>query len=323
MQKRFLSIFLLLLLSVPVTAFAGLDDYFVSTEWLAKNRQNAVVVDVRKGPLFLLGHIDGAQHVSHDAFLETRNHVKSLVPGSAKTSALLSKLGATPSTPVVVYAEDDNPYAARLVWSLQYNGHKKAYVLDGGYDKWAAEGRATSLLPGPAPKPTDYHLTASTEYLDARADADYVYTRLENPGVVVWDARSDGEYAGSDVRADRGGHIPGAVHLNWTSLQTEVNGVKVLKKADEIVALLNDKGITSEKEIIAHCQTGIRSSYATLVLLGLGYQRARNYDGSWIEWANNTTLPIINAQGQLDTSIYLSLDQTGEAKVQKQPVVIQ
>ncbi len=323
MQKRLFSLVLLLLLSVPFSAFAGLGDYFVTTEWLAQNRQQAVVVDVRKAPLFLLGHIDGAHHVSRDEFLETRNNVKSLVPGSAKTAALLSRLGVTPSTPVVVYAEDDNPYAARLVWSLHYNGHKKAYVLDGGYDKWAAEDRPTSLLPTAAPEPTAYRLTAATDYLDARADADYVYTRLENPGVVVWDTRRPEEYAGSEVRADRGGHIPGAVHLNWTNLQTEVDGVKVLKKADEIIALLNSKGITSEKEIIAHCQTGIRSSYATLVLLGLGYQRASNYDGSWIEWANNTTLPIINAQGQLETSIYLSLDQTGEARVQKQQEVIQ
>ncbi len=323
MLKRSLFISVLFSLVFAAGAFAALDDYFVSTQWLGEHRDKAVIVDVRKGPLYLLGHIYGAHHVKRDDFLETRYGVKSLVPGPAKTAALLGRLGVTPETPVVVYAEDDNPYAARLVWSLHYNGHKNAYVLDGGYDKWSAEGRATSLLPTAAPVSVDYRLNEHSEYLDARADADYVYTRLENPGVVIWDSRSAGEYAGSDVRADRGGHIPGAVHLNWTDLQTEVNGIKVLKNKSELIALLQSNGITSDKEIIAHCQTGIRSSYATLVLLGLGYQRASNYDGSWIEWANSSTLPIIDAQGHLDTAIALSLDRTREQKVQKQQEVVQ
>ncbi len=322
MFKRSILVLLSVLLILPGIVFAGLDDYFVSTQWLAENRDNSVVIDVRKGPFYLIGHIEGAFHIQRSDFLETRNGVKSLVPGSAKIATLLGKLGVTPDTNVVVYAEDDNPYAARLVWSLQYNGHKKAYVLDGGYEKWAAEDRQTSLFAPDEPEPVTYQVSDDVQYLDARADADYVYTRLENPGVVVWDTRRTDEYKGVEVRADRGGHIPGAVHLNWTNLQTEVDGIKVLKKESEIVALLQSNGITSNKEIIAHCQTGIRSAYATLVLLGLGYQRASNYDGSWIEWANNSILPIINAQGELDTSIHLSLDRTRE-QLQNQPEVIQ
>jgi len=76
--------------------------------------------------------------------------------------------------------------------------------------------------------------------------------------------------------------------------------VKVLKNRDEIISLLNERGLTPDREIVAHCQTGIRSSYATLVLMGLGYERTKNYDGSWIEWANNPTLPIITTDGKLD-----------------------
>ena len=322
MFKRSILVVVSVLLILPGVVFAGLNEYFVSTQWLAENRENSVVIDVRKSPFYLIGHVDGAFHVKRSDFLETRNGVKSLVPGSAKISTLLGRLGVTPDTNVVVYAEDDNPYAARLVWSLQYNGHKKAYVLDGGYDKWSAENRETSLLSPPDPVAVTYQVSEDVQYLDARADADYLYTRLENPGVVVWDTRRTDEYKGIEVRADRGGHIPGAVHLNWTNLLTEVNGVKILKKEADIIALLQSNGITSNKEIIAHCQTGIRSAYATLVLLGLDYQRASNYDGSWIEWANNSILPIINAQGELDTSIHLSLDRTRE-QLQNQPEVIQ
>lgn len=300
-MKRFAqSLLIALLFALPVASHAALGDYFVSTQWLAENREQVVVVDVRKDPFYLLGHIAGAQHVARSEFLETRNQVKSLVPSAASFTKLLSQLGVTPETIVVAYAEDDNPYAARFVWTLRYHGHKNAFVLDGGYDKWAAEDRDTKLLSSAKPQPSQYVLAADAEYLQARSGADYIYTRLENPGVLVWDTRRSAEFQGSEVRADRGGHIPGAVHLNWTDLQTEVNGVKVLKSADELRALLQANGLTSDKEIVAHCQTGIRSSYATLVLLGLGYEQVKNYDGSWIEWANNPTLPIINANGHLE-----------------------
>ncbi|AMV70511.1 hypothetical protein JCM30471_25040 [Desulfuromonas carbonis] len=302
--KLGLLIFLFALL--PGVSQAALEDYFVDTQWLAANRDHVVVLDVRKAPLYWLGHIDGALNVEKERFLETRNEVKSLVPTAAAFQNLMSSLGLTTASTVVVYAEDDNPYAARLVWTLRYHGHQKAFVLDGGYDKWSMEGRNISLLPTKTPEASNYAFAVDGDYLEARADADYLYTRLETPDAVVWDTRSDGEFAGTDVRADRGGHIPGAIHLNWTNLQKEVNGVKVLKSPEEINALLLSHGVTPDKEVIAHCQTGIRSSYATLVLLGLGYQQVKNYDGSWIEWANNKTLPIIDAKGQLNASIPVS-----------------
>ncbi len=300
-------LFFALLIALPASSHAALSDYFVSTNWLAENRENVVVVDVRQPPLYLLGHIDGSHSVPRSSFLQKRNQVKSLVPTAAAIRELLSGLGVTPDSTVVAYAEDDNPYAARFVWTLRYHGHKNSFVLDGGYDKWAAEERRTSILPTASAQPTRYDLSADADYLQARAEADYIFTRLENPGVLVWDTRRDAEYKGTEVRADRGGHIPGAVHLNWTELQKEVNGVKVLKSSEEIVTLLKEYGLTSDKEIVAHCQTGIRSSYATLVLLGLGYEAVKNYDGSWIEWANNPTLPIINAQGQLHSSVQVSM----------------
>lgn len=307
MKRIIKSLLVALFLIIPTLSGAALSDYFVSTDWLQENRDNVIVLDARQKPLYLLGHIDGALSVPRSAFLEKRNQVKSLVPTAAAFTKLLSSLGAKPDSTLVVYAEDDNPYAARLVWTLQYHGHKKSYVLDGGYDKWAEEDRATTFRLSPKPSHTNYQLSSETEYLQARAEADYIYTRLENPSVLVWDTRTPEEYKGTKVRADRGGHIPGAVHLNWVELQSEVNGVKVLKGRDEIIALLHANGLTSDKEIIAHCQTGIRSSYATLVLLGLGYEQVKNYDGSWIEWANNPTLPIIDVNGQFDSSVQVSL----------------
>jgi thiosulfate/3-mercaptopyruvate sulfurtransferase len=288
--QRYFILISLLLVGLPSLVNAALNDYFVQTGWLAENRSQVVVLDARQTPLFLVGHIEGAHHVPRSEFLNTRNGVKSLVPTSTAFETLMEKLGITPETTVVTYAEDNNPYAARLAWTLRYYGHEKTLVLDGGYQKWAAENRPTTLRPTMAATPSHYRVSVPGT---ARAEADYVLTQLGNPSVVIWDTRTPNEYDGSDKRADRGGHIPGAIHLNWTELQHEVDGVKVLKSESEIRALLASRGITAGQEIVAHCQTGIRSAYATLVLQGLGYGQVKNYDGSWIEWANNPTLPII------------------------------
>ncbi len=288
--KRTITIATLLLIGLPALASAALGDYFVQTDWLAKNRSSVVILDARQTPLFLLGHIEGAHHLPRSEFLDKRNGVKSLVPTTTAFETLMGKFGITPETTVITYAEDNNPYAARLAWTLRYHGHSKVLVLDGGYEKWVKEGHPTSLLPTAAAVPSLYRVSTPGK---ARAEVDYVLTQLGNPSVVIWDTRTPEEYDGSEVRADRGGHIPGATHLNWTELQHEVNGVKVLKSESEIRKLLADYGISSHQEVIAHCQTGIRSSFATLVLQGLGYDQVKNYDGSWIEWANNPSLPIV------------------------------
>ncbi|MFO7578333.1 MAG: sulfurtransferase [Pelovirga sp.] len=316
-MKRLLSFLLLFgLAGAPAIVQADLGDYFVSTGWLDDQREQVLVLDVRRAPLYWLGHIEGAQHVDRSHFLATRNQVVSMVPTLEAVTALLGGLGATQETPVVVYAEDDNPYAARLVWTLHYHGHKKAYVLDGGYQKWTQEKRPTSVLASSKPTPATYVLAADTQSHGARAETDYIQTRLGHPGAIIWDTRRSAEHTGSEVRADRGGHIPGAIHLDWTDLQKEVDGVKVLKEHSELVSLLLRYGLTSDKEILAHCQTGIRSAYATLVLLGLGYDQVKNYDGSWIEWANNPLLPIVNADGNLESATQTS-GKTGSSGIFK------
>lgn len=289
--KKFISTAILLLAGLPTLAGAAIEDYFVQTDQLEANRSQVVILDARQSPLYLLGHIEGAYSVPRSLFLDKRDGVKSLVPTTTAFESLMEKFGISPETTVVTYAEDDNPYAARLAWTLRYHGHEKVLVLDGGYEKWAAEERPTSILPTATAIPSQYRVSSPGK---ARAEADYVLTQLGNPSVVIWDTRTPEEYDGSKVRADRGGHIPGATHLNWTELQHEVNGIKVLRPEAEIRALLAKHGITSAQEVIAHCQTGIRSSYATLVLQALDYDEVKNYDGSWIEWANNKTLPIVN-----------------------------
>ncbi|MDF1555389.1 MAG: sulfurtransferase [Deferrisomatales bacterium] len=278
-----------LVLFTGANALASLDGYFISTEKLAAAAGTVKIVDVRAMPLYLAGHIGGAVHLDRAEFLDTRRGVKSLIPTVPQIEKLLDSLGISDDDTVVAYADHGNPYSARLVWTLRFHGHEKSYALDGGYEKWAAEGRGTALLPT-FPRGTEGYTVRA--HRDLRADKDEIYATLGTPAVAVWDTRSAGEYTGTDVRADRGGHIPTAIHLDWRELQEEVDGVRVLKSENQIRALLAARGLTPERRVIAHCQTGIRSAYATLVLTGLGYPHPKNYDGSWIEWANEPSLPV-------------------------------
>lgn len=291
MKKLYIALLISLIIPAALahTAAAAISDYFVDTSWLSTRVNEVTVVDVRVGTKYLLGHIDGALHIDKKEFLSLRRGVKSLIPTVGEAQELFDRYGITPDTTVVVYAEHTNPYGARFAWTLKYHGHDKVYVLDGGYEKWTREGLPTSILPARAKRGDGYRITSNR---DIRAEADQVLTRLSNPSTVVWDTRGKGEYEGTDIRADRGGHIPGAVHLQWTDLLEEKDGIKVLKGQEDIEVLLASYGITRDKVVIAHCQTGIRSAYATLVLLALDYQDAKNYDGSWIEWANNQEFPI-------------------------------
>ncbi|MCJ7499750.1 sulfurtransferase [bacterium] len=285
---------IVLIFSLSTTASAGLKDYFVDTQWLDSNREKVVVVDVRNPIRYLLGHIEGAINIHRGEFLSTRHGTKSLVPTADEFEKLMDRNGITPETVVVAYAQHDNPYMARFIWTLRFHGHDRSYVLDGGYEKWDDENLPTDAFPTIISPTSGYTVTKSA---DIRAEGDYVLTRLNNPTSKVWDVRRKSEYNGLEVRADRGGHIPGAVHLEWDNLLREENGVKVLKEEEEIELILQAAGITRDVEIIAHCQTGIRSSYATLVLLSLGYN-ARNYDGSWLEWANCKNYPVEDSHEQ-------------------------
>lgn len=199
---------LLLILSLATTASAGLKDYFVDTQWLDSNREKVVVVDVRNPVRYLLGHIEGAINIPRGEFLSTLHGTKSLVPTADEFEKLMDRNGITPETVVVAYAQHDNPYMARFIWNLRFHGHERSYVLDGGYEKWDDENLPTDAFPTIISTTSGYTVTKSA---DIRAESDYVLTRLNNPTSKVWDVRRKSEYSGHEVRAKRGGHIPGAV----------------------------------------------------------------------------------------------------------------
>jgi thiosulfate/3-mercaptopyruvate sulfurtransferase len=264
---------------------------FSSTDALAADQQNVLVVDVRAFNSYSTGHIPGA--IRNPVTLNSTTPSATGAAGTlgltqAEFISLADKLGITPSTKVVAYDTDNSSSVGRFVWTLLRYGHKNVAILDGGYQKWVAEGRPKVTKSASTPLNPNTASYVVTSVSDIDVDAAYVLSRINLPGTVIWDSRTVLEYIGADQKSNkRGGHIPYAVNLDWTNLQQKnSDGVFVLKSNVEILNMLQQYGITPDKEIIVHCQAGVRSAYVTDTLLGLGFTRVKNYTGSWGEWSD-------------------------------------
>lgn len=247
----------------------------------------ALVIDVRPAHLFAAGHIPGAVHfdVWGISLIDTSD-----APLRAFTwmiGHLFSQRGVTPDRPVVVYEQDSGINAARAFWYLEYLGHPDAHVLDGGLDAWVADGRPTTTE-AVEPSKSDWH---GTPVEDRVAGWQLVHDRLGNAGTAILDTRSDGEYYAENVRAKRGGAIPGAVHLEW---KKNLAPDGRFKPEDELRAMYESAGVTPDKEVVTYCQGGYRAAHSYLALRILGYPAVRTYTGSWKEWGDREDLPLEN-----------------------------
>ena len=235
-------------------------------------------------------HIPGAQWVDfHRDLLRNGDDSSGYILTSEQYASLMRRLGIAPETTVVWYGDRHNVYAIRGFWTMDAYRHAgAAHVLEGGRERWLAEGRPTATEV-PSFAPTQYPLPGAA-HDGNRATWEQVRDAIDTPPSVVLDVRSREEYEGIDVRADRGGHIPGAAHVEWTDAAA---GDNVLKPAHELRAMYEARGVTPDREIITHCQLGIRAVHTWFVLKHvLGYPNVRNYDGSWEEWGNRPDTSI-------------------------------
>jgi thiosulfate/3-mercaptopyruvate sulfurtransferase len=208
---------------------------------------------------------------------------------------LLSNAGVSNDTTIILYGDNNNWFAAWALWILKYYGHKDVRLLDGGRVKWLADGREISTTV-PSYSHTSYHAQTPNNHI--RAFRDQILPSLGRNSMALVDVRSPGEFSGELLApanlpqegAQRGGHIPGAANIPWASA---VQADGTFKPADELRTLYGSKGITPDKEIVAYCRIGERSSHTWFVLhYLLGYPMVRNYDGSWTEWGSLIGAPI-------------------------------
>ena len=224
-------------------------ELLAETEWLAEHlyEHNIRVVDTDVAAAYQRGHIPGAVWVPDNYEKEPDGGRVHILPPE-KFAEMMESMGIGNDTMVVAYDNSLSLYAGRLSWALQYYGHSRVKVLNGGWRKWVSEGRPTTIEPPetgtgmrftPMPDPS---LMATTDELKE------VYNK---PGAVVWDVRSQEEYTGENSRHNqRPGHIPGATHLEWLEMMDEKS--HTFKPAEAMRRILQSKGITSEKEVVAH-----------------------------------------------------------------------
>jgi thiosulfate/3-mercaptopyruvate sulfurtransferase len=273
-------------------------DALVSTDWVAEhlNDPSIRIVESNEDPLlYPSGHIPGAVQV--DWTNDLNDPVRRDYLDKAGFEKLMSRIGATQDTTIVFYGDKNNWWATYAFWVFQLFGHNKAKIMDGGRLKWEQEGRELTR-DVPTYEATSY-TAAERNDSEIRAFRDQVLEHVKSNKPLI-DVRSPDEYSGKLLHmanypqegALRGGHIPGAQNVPWARAVNTEDGT--FKSAEELRAIYEgEKGLKPEHDVIAYCRIGERSSHSWFVLKYLlGYDKVRNYDGSWTEWGNSVGVPI-------------------------------
>lgn len=248
------------------------------------NDERIAIIDLCREEIYMKYHLPGAIHVSPAELVDGNKPATGKLPSEARLRRLFSRIGYTPEKHYVVYDDEGGGWAGRFIWTLDVIGHKGSSYLDGGLIAWAADGYPmTSEIPEVAE--VDASVQIDQSQIVTKED---ILNQIGQPDFAIWDARSPEEHAGTKVVAARGGHIPGAVNLDWLELMDRTRNLRLRQDIEQLV---NDRGFTNGKTIVTHCQTHHRSGLTYLVgkLLGLNI---RAYDGSWSEWGNDPSTPI-------------------------------
>lgn len=284
-RALFLGWAILFALAAPASASSLL----IETEELARQLGDPSlrIVDLRAPAAYRRGHIPNAVNLDAGELDSPEANRNGLPLGTARAEALFSRAGIDRETAVVAYDDAGNLLAARLFYVLEFFGHERVRVLNGGLGKWLKEQRpVTPEIPRVAPR--RFVAQPRPELI---ATAAWLAGKLGDRGLALVDARSPEEFSGKDVYARRGGHIPGAVNIDW--LETlAADGLNTFRAREALAALYQRQGVTPDKEVVAYCQVGTRSAQTYFSLRLLGYPRVRIYDGSWQEWGDDPALPI-------------------------------
>lgn len=259
--------------------------------------RGAIVWDVRATPLYRKGHIPGAVSIG-DAGSVLRNPVTEDFIDTAQIEKILGNAGIDPAREIIVYADRGNPYAYFGRFAIQYFGGGKVSVFHDGIEGWQEAGNAVETADATRPAVA----LKLVERTDLVASTEEVVSRARNGAVQIIDARTAGEFLGNDVRAIRGGHIPGSVNIpyeqNWKDPETSAklsrrqvadNKGAGLAPTDALRSLYAK--LDPAKETVVYCQSGVRAAETAAVLETLGFNKIKVYDSSWLGYAARLDAP--------------------------------
>jgi len=272
-------------------------EVLVSTQWVfdhAKDpRVKLVEVDVDTAA-YDQGHIEGA--IGWNWQSQLQDGIRRDLIDKRGFEQLLSESGISNDDTVIVYGDNNNWFAAWAFWQLKLYGHRDARVMNGGRKKWLEEKRPVTTV---APKVAPAQYRAQEPDAAIRATRELIFAVLDRRHTAhLVDVRSPDEFTGKIIAppgmmetAQRGGHIPGAKNIPWSQAVREDG---TFKPVEELRELYTSRGILPGQEAIAYCRIGERSSHTWFVLKYLlGFEKVRNYDGSWTEWGNLVGAPIV------------------------------
>lgn len=244
------------------------------------------VVAVADAAAHAQARIPGALQLQLADIVAAQPPIVGLLPPGDMLAQALAAAGLRDDAHIVAYDHGGGTEAARLLYTLLAAGHDAVSLLDGGINAWLADG--FELDGGMSDAPAAGHF--DIHWQDGRiADHDWITAHLDDGNTRIVDVRSAAEYAGADVRSARGGHVPGAIHLDWREfLQADGR----LKPEAELQAIVAAHGITPGNDSVMYCQSHMRSSFTFLVLRLLGHDKVRGYPGAWSDWGNRSDTAV-------------------------------
>jgi thiosulfate/3-mercaptopyruvate sulfurtransferase len=246
-----------------------------------------LIVDLGRQDTYRRYHIPGAVHLDYALLIHSARPVTGLLPDDDTLARVFTTHGIGSGTHVVAYDDEGGGRAGRLLWTLETAGHRRFSLLDGGLHAWANEGHPLDDRPV-TPLPAEFAVAHNDEPVATR---EYILARLHAPDTRLLDVRSSAEFEGVKRFAERGGHIPGAVNMEWTETMDQARNLRLKPERDPL-GMLEKIGITPDREIIVYCQTHHRSAHTFQVLRHLGFPHIRGYAGSWSDWGNDPDLPV-------------------------------
>jgi len=251
-------------------------------------RDDIVIIDLCNPMLYQKRHVPGAIYLNRSNLISNTSPATGKHPSFKEIKHLVEQLGISNNKHTVIYDDEGGGWAGRLAWILDLIGVSSWSYLNGGIVAWINEGHPTEDI---ANQPTPCEVDIGNDFLNPNVviSMDQILDNLGSGIFTIWDARSSQEFSGERIISARGGHIPGAINLEWTEL---IDQNKNLRIRDDAQQILDNVGLSCSKTIITHCQTHHRSSFTYMVARILGYESIIGYDGSWSEWGNLDHTPV-------------------------------
>ncbi len=263
-------------------------------------KRGAIIWDTRSADAYQKGHIPGAVNIGEIGKALRKDNDEDYI-ALAEIEKILGAAGIDPAKEIIVYGDKGNPFVYFGLTTVQYFGGKHGWIYHGGIDDWKAAGQALSTEPAKL-APLTLKLKPDASIMVATSD---VVKAVKHKNIQIVDVRTPGEFSGEDIRAIRGGHIPGAVNIpfeqNWADPQTPAKLAKkqvankdglALKSRDDLNKLYAK--LDPNKETVVYCQSGVRASETAVVMKALGFKKVKVYDSSWLGYGNTLDAPADN-----------------------------